>query len=88
MKKLLLLCAILFPLYGYANNCNLHDFKWECDLSVKAKRTKSHPHIIYCGDTYVYLSNRSKRVFDRYINANVNMVLKVDGQYIDSPCFY
>lgn len=49
----------------------------------------AYGHLVHCGQTPVFIQARDKATLDSYLYANRNMVLKVkiDGEYIDSPCF-
>lgn len=86
MKRLLLLITLTLPLTSFADNCNLRAFKWECDMPVKITASKAYSNITYCGNTYVYLNKQQRNILNEYRRANINVVLKVNDQYIDDPC--
>ncbi|KTD22095.1 Uncharacterised protein [Legionella lansingensis] len=86
MKKIII--AIVSPLLlsnAFAN-CDLTRFRWECDLGARVKPSSSAYSLVYCGNTRVYLTQAQWETLACYQRANVNMVLKVNGEYIDSPC--
>lgn len=71
-----------------ANNCDITKFRWECDLILHQQISNhSSTHLIHCGNTRVYITNVQQQLLNRFLNANINMILKIDNQYGDSPCF-
>lgn len=67
-------------------NCDLTTFRWLCEIPVQARLTRSTPSVIDCGGTNVYVTRHQYEEIMRYQRASVNMVLKVNGEYVTSPC--
>lgn len=76
---------LIFPLIAKAN-CNLTNFRWEYDVPAKLKPVRAGASLVYCGNIPLYVSQTQLIQVLRYQRASVNMVLKVNGEYIDSPC--
>jgi len=86
VKKLiigLLLSTFINIIYA---NCNLNQFRWECDIPMHLKPSMNAHSLIYCGDTFGYINQMQFDILARYQRANVAMNVTVNGEYVDGPC--
>lgn len=81
-------CGDVAPMMISApSRCDLTQYHWDCALPIKKdKPTRARHALIYCGNTPFYVSQAQYAQIARYQRADVNMVLTVNGHYIDSPC--
>lgn len=86
MKKLGLSLFFIFSFNLCFADCDPTRFRWGCDLIVKARPSKAFPALVYCGNYFGYVSKHHYDVLSRYERDNINMVLKINGEYVDSPC--
>ena len=89
MKKFaasLVVILLLFVQNGAFSNCDLTQFRWQCDITLQPGPTAYADSLVYCGSSFGYISKRQFEMLERYQRVNVNMVLKINGEYEDSPC--
>lgn len=85
-KKSIAAILLMLPLGLSFANCDIKNFRWECDIPIKIKRSSYAHSLVYCGSSYGYVTREQFDILARYHRDSINMVLKINGEYIDSPC--
>lgn len=67
-------------------NCDLSEFNWSCNMRMQLKPTATARMLVYCGDVYGYLTQEQYDILRRYQEADVNVVLKINDEFVTAPC--
>lgn len=87
MKSCLLALLFFLPTFVAAQaHCELHRFRWECDIAIYPDPSPAAPSLVYCGNSYGYVSKADYDTLVRFHRRSINMVLKIDGEFLESPC--
>lgn len=86
MKKIAA-CILILNATATMANCDLSRFRWDCDIPIQPARTVTAKSLVYCGSSYGYITQEQFMQLSRYKRRSMNMVLKINGEYVTSPCY-
>jgi hypothetical protein len=66
-------------------NCDLTQFRWDCDIPLQIKPTYNTSSRVNCGP-YGYISRDDYNTLLHYQRANVYFSLSIDDEYMAGPC--
>jgi len=81
-----ILFAYILPLNNLYANCDTTTFRWECDIPAKLSAKPYATSMVRCGGALAYVTYNEYEQLMRNQRDNINMVLKINGEYIDGPC--
>ena len=71
---------------GAANAvCDPTRFSHNCQIPFISKHDPRLSRV-YCGDRLGHITREQYEILRRYQRADVNMILTINGEYVDSPC--
>ena len=85
MKAFEVIVMSLFLSPAFAG-CNLSKFRWDCEVPLRPIATQPAKSMMFCGETYGYVSKADYKALARYQRANVRLSLTENNEFLDSPC--
>lgn len=87
MKHTILWCIALGIIQTTSHaNCDLTQYPWDCDINIHIRPTATAHSLVYCGNSYGYVTKQDYDQLARYQRASVNMSLTVNDSYLTGPC--
>jgi hypothetical protein len=81
--------VMLLFTFGYScagySLCDPTRFGSVCEIPFTTQ-VQPDSSMVYCGDRLGFISRSHYEVLRRYQRASTNMILTVNGEYLDSPC--
>ena len=84
LTRLILLSVL--PINLAFANCDLTNFRWQCDMPLHVRPQHYAHSLVYCGNAYGYVSQKDYETLVNYQRADVNMILTINDEYAASPC--
>ena len=85
MKLSIFIITLLFTSLANAE-CDLTRFRWGCAMPIQPLPAPWAYSLIYCGNAYGYVTPAEYNMLQHYQRANVDFVLKINGEFIEGPC--
>ncbi len=79
------LSIILFPTVGLAN-CDLKNYRWDCDMLANVNGKGNTKSLIYCDNINIYVTPAEYDQIARYQRNRVDMELMINGSFFSGPC--
>jgi hypothetical protein len=68
-------------------DCDLGLFREGCDVPAHILPIKPYvASLVYCRDTPLYVTKTQYDQISRYQDANINMDVMVNGEFVEGPC--
>lgn len=67
-------------------NCNLHQFRYPCDITLKPYPTRYAKSLVYCGNSRGYVTKHDYDILTKFHRRSINMTLSINGEFLESPC--
>ena len=85
-KLVIVILSLFIHIQACFAYCDITEFRWECDLLTSRKPVKDKISLVYCNDTPVYVNQAQYEIIKRYQRADINMVLRVNDEFVTGPC--
>ena len=86
LKLGMILLCLAIPIQASFAFCDITEFRWECDLLATKKPSDGQLSLIYCNKTPLYVQPSQYEMIKRYQRADINMVLRVNDEFVTGPC--
>lgn len=86
MKKLLISLLLILGLEPCYAHCNLRELGEICVLPAHLRPSGAASSLVYCGNLPLYVTKAQYKLVADYQRASVELALKVNGEYLVSPC--
>jgi len=87
VKKYLIYGLVgVLPAFVAFADCDIERYHGDCTTPVQHEPAFGARALAYCGTTNVYLSAEDYLKLMHYRRAGINLILKVNGEFVDGPC--